>query len=244
MLNKTMPDLEQEKLDRTTLDVNRIKQILERSLTSNSLENEALGFFREIAALRGKNVDDTLSEMIAGTQKYLEAVNTHIEFDRDIPTDINKYADKLVKISEGIEACWDFFSIESQEFFINVAANFCCVADSKFKGWKGFLIRLRLIFPSLKQKQNLFKKYQESFLFIPKAVDRVTEVRKNKSILQLHQTGQSLLKRAKEINGNRDSLLPFLKHLGRDEQEQIEKNQAAMAWAKARLEEIKVKRNG
>lgn len=94
MLNKTMPDLEQEKLDRTTLDVNSIKQILESSLAFNSLEDDRLEFFREIAALRGKSVDDTLSEIMAGARQYLEAVNIHIEFKHDLPTDINKYMDE------------------------------------------------------------------------------------------------------------------------------------------------------
>jgi len=34
-----------------------------------------------------------------------------------------------------------------------------------------------------------------------------------------------------------------LKHLGRTPEEQLEKNKPAMAWAKARMEEIESKRN-
>ncbi len=241
MLNEIIWELEKDQFNETALDVNSIKQILESYLTSNGIEDEISEFFREVAALKGKSVDDTLLEMIAGTQKYLEAVNTPVEVKDDIPTNINKYADKLEKISVGIESCWDIFSQESRQFFINLALDLCR-ASSKFYGWRGILIRLRLFLPSIQQKEDLFKKYKDSFLFIPKAVDRAVELRGSKPTAQLQATAQSLLKRAKGISTAQETLLPYLRHLGRDEEEQLEKNQAAMAWAKARLEEIQSKR--
>ncbi|HEY9673111.1 MAG TPA: hypothetical protein V6D11_16835 [Waterburya sp.] len=243
MTNESMLDLEKEQLNETMLDTINIKQFFESYLTSNSLEDEATEFFREVAALKGKSVDDTLLEMIAGTQKYLEAIDIDIEFKNDIPTDINQYVNKLKKISVGIESCWDIFSEESHQFFISLAQNFCR-ASSKFKGWKGVLIRLQLLLPSIKQKENLFKIYKESFFFIPRAVNRAIELRESKTTVQLKSTALSLLKRAREISTKQQTLSPFLKHLGRNQEEQIAKNQAAMAWAKARLEEIKSKRNG
>jgi hypothetical protein len=243
MLNDIMLDLGKDQFNETALDVNNIKQILESHLTSNSLEDEISEFFREVAALKGKSVDETLLEMIIGTRKYLEAVNTPIEFRNDIPTDINKFADKLEKISVGIESCWDVFSPKSRQFFIDLAQDFCR-ASSKFQGWKGFLLRLQLLWHSIKQQENLYQKYKDSFLLIPRAVNRAIELRDSKPTTQLQATAQSLLERAKAISTTQQTLLPFLRHLGRDKEEQLEKNQAAMAWAKARLEEIKSKGNG
>jgi hypothetical protein len=242
MLNEIIWELEKDQFNETALDVNSIKQILESHITSNSLEDEISEFFREVAALKGESVHDTLLEMITGTQKYLEAVNTPIEFKNGIPIDVNKFADKLKNLSVGIEYCWDIFSQESHQFFINLAQEFC-EASSKFQGWKGLLIRWQLLFPSVRQKENLFKKYKDSFLFIPKAVNRAIELRNSKPTTQLHTTAQSLLEQAKAISKKQQHLLPFLKHLGRDTEEQIEKNQAAMAWAKARIEEIQTKLN-
>jgi hypothetical protein len=243
MINESMLNLEKEQLKETVLDTINIKQFFESYLTSNSWEDEVSEFFREVAALKNQSVNDTLLEMIAGTQKYLEAIDIDIEFKNDIPTDINQYANKLKKLSVGIESCWDIFSDESHQFFIGLAQNFCR-ASSKFKGWKGVLIRLKLLLPSIKQKENLFKIYKESFLFIPRAVNTAIELRESKTTVQLQSTAQALLKRAREISTKKPTLLPFLRHLGRNQEEQIEKNQAAMNWAKARLEEIKSKRNG
>ncbi|MBE9129736.1 MULTISPECIES: hypothetical protein [unclassified Coleofasciculus] len=242
MLNEIMPELKKEQLNETTLDVNNIRQILENPLAANSLEDEIAEFFREVAALKGQSVHDTLREMITGTQKYLEAVDTPIEFKNGIPTDINKFSDKLEKLSVGIEACWDVFSQDSRHSFINLAQEFC-EASFKFQGWKGLLIRLQLLFPSIRQRKNLFRKYKDSFLLIPKAVNRAIELRESKRTAQLQTTAQSLLERARVINQKQQALLPFLKHLGRTPEEQLEKNQAAMAWAKARMEEIERKRN-
>jgi hypothetical protein len=241
MLNEIICELEKDQFNETALDVNSIKQILESHLASNEIEDEISEFFREVAALKGQSAHTTVLDMITGTQKYLDAVNTPIEFKSGIPTDINKFVDKLEKISVGIESCWDIFSQESRQFFINLAQDFC-EASSKFQGWKGILIRLQLLFPSVRQKENLFKKYKDSFLFIPKAVNRAIELRDSKPTTKLHKTAQSLLEHAKAISKKRQVLLPFLKHLGRDTEEQLEKNQAAMAWAKARLEEIQSKR--
>lgn len=243
MLNSSVLKLETNQFNKTELDVNSIKQLFESQITSNSLEDEISEFFREVAALKGQSVHDTRLEMITGTQKYLEAVNTKIEFKNNIPTDVNKFADKLKNISLGIESCWDILSQESRHFFINLAHNFC-EASSKFQGWRGLLIRLQLFFPSIIQKENLFKKYQDSFLFIPKAVNRAIELRYSKSTTQLQKTAEILLERAKTIRKEQQYLLLNLKHLGRDTEEQIEKNQAAMAWAQARLEEIQNKQDG
>ena len=44
-------------------------------------------------------------------------------------------------------------------------------------------------------------------------------------------------------NSAKGILLPYL-NLGRTPEEQLEKNKPAMAWAKARMEEIKRKYNG
>ncbi|MDJ0736037.1 MAG: hypothetical protein QNJ47_18575 [Nostocaceae cyanobacterium] len=240
MFNGVIPALEKEQLNQTALNINSIKQVLESYLTSNSLEDEVDEFFREVAALRGKSVDDTLLEMRTGSQKYIEAVNTPVEFKNDIPVDVNKYSEQLQKLSEGIENCWDFFSQESQQFLINSASGFL-EAYSKFQGWKSLIIRAKLFLPSIQTKQNLYKKYKESFFLIPKAVERATDIRKLKSTSQLQATAQSLLQRVKNIN--QQKLSTYLTHLGKDREEQIEKNKPAMAWAKARLEKMKNQQN-
>lgn len=242
MLREIRLNLKEDKFNKTAPDIQSLKQILEDRLTSNSLEDEISEFFREVAALKGQSVHDLLSEMIIGTQKYLEAVNTTVEFKNGIPVDVNKFADKLENLSRGIESCWDIFSEESRYFFINLAKEFC-EASAKFQGWKGLLIRWQLFIPSLQQKDNLFKKYRDSFLKIPKAVNKAIEIRDSKTTAQLKKTAGYLRERTKELSEKQQSLLPSLKHLGRDKEEQIEKNQAAMVWAKARLKEIEGKRN-
>ncbi|WP_202224460.1 hypothetical protein [Okeania sp. KiyG1] len=182
--------------------------------------------------------------MMRGTKKYLEAINTEIEFKNDIPTDINKYVDKIEKLAGGIESCWDIFSVETRHYFVNIAYGFT-KASSQCNGWQGLLIRFRLILSSLQQKEDLFAKYQKSFLLIPKAVDRAIELRKSKSASKLWEKGQYLLNKGTEIdNSEKGILLPYLKHLGRIPEEQLEKNKPAMAWEKARMEEIKRKYNG
>lgn len=242
MLNEISSELEKEKLKEAAPDMSSIRQILETRLTSNSLQDEISEFFREVAALKDQSVHDTLNEMVKGTQKYLEAVNTPIEYKNGLPTDIDKFVDKIENISIGIEACWDILSPESRHFFIDRAKYFC-EATSKFKGWTGLLIRLKLFSPSLFRQENLFKKYKDSFLLIPKAVNRVIEIRGSKRTTQLEATANFLREQAREISKKQQYLLPYLKHLGRNTQEQIEKNQAAMAWAKSRMEEIERKRN-
>ena len=224
-------------------NIEKLESLLENYRSPNSLTDETQEFFREIAALKGQSVEETLQEMMAGTRKYLEATNTEIEFKNDIPTDLNKYVDKIEKLAGGIESCWDIFSVESHHYFINIAYGFT-KASSKCNGWQGWLIRFRLILPSLKQKENLFGKYQKSFWVIPKAVDRAIELRKSKSTSKLWEKGQYLLNNGTEIdNSEKGILLPYL-NLGRTPEEQLEKNKPAMAWAKARMEEIKRKYNG
>ncbi len=235
---------QQERLNESAADVNSIQSILNNYLNPHSLSDEIDEFFREIAALRGESVQDTIQKMKAGTHKYLEAVHTQISFDNDIPTDINLYVDKLDKLAEGIELCWDLFSDESRQFFMNLAYNFTCQVNSKFIGFKGFMIQFKLFIPSLKAQENLYKKYKDSFLLIPKAVDRAIELRKSKSTSQLWITAQALLKQVKTMNVKQpSSLLPYLKNMGRTPEEQLEKNQAAMAWAKSRLQELENQRN-
>lgn len=242
MLNGIHQDLQTKQIRLTTDDVTSIQRIFDSYHSSNSLEDEVSEFFREVAALKGQSVDDTLQEMIAGTRKYIEAVNTPIELKNDLPVDINTFAEKLQKLSEGIEICWDIFSEESKQSFINLAKDFC-LSYEKFQGWKSLLIRAKLFLPSIQQKQNLYRKYKDAFLLIPKAVKRAVDIRQGKSTFQLQQTAQSILKRAKNIE--LPKLLPIpSKYLGRSPEEQIEKNKPARAWAKARLEEIENKRNG
>ncbi|NEP81595.1 MAG: hypothetical protein F6K39_27600 [Okeania sp. SIO3B3] len=158
-------------------NIEKLKSFLENCLYPNSLTDEAQEFFREVAALKGQSVEETLQEIMAGTRKYLEAINTEIKFKNDLPTDINKYVDKIEKLAGGIESCWDIFSVETRQYFVNIAYGFT-KASYKFKGWQGLLIRFRLIFPSLQQKEDLFGKYQKYFWVIPKAVDRAIELRK------------------------------------------------------------------
>lgn len=240
MLNGVIPTLEREQLNQNALEIDSVKQVLESYLTSSSLEDEVDEFFREVAALRGKSVHDTLLEMRIGIQKYIEAVNTPIEFKNDIPIDVNKYYEKLDKLSEGIEYCWDLLSQESQQFFINSASGFL-EAYSKFKGWSSLRIRAQLFLPSIQKKQDLYRKYNQSFFLIPKAVKRAIDMRESKSTSQLQATAKSLLQRVKNIN--QQQISTYLNHLGKNTEEQIEKNQPAMAWAKARLETMKNQQN-
>ncbi|MGD1700177.1 hypothetical protein [Dapis sp. BLCC M229] len=243
MLNGLTSQQETEALKRTEENIEKVKSFLENCISPNSLSDEVQEFFREIAGLKGQNVEEILQEMMAGTQKYLEAINTQIEFKNDIPIDINKYVDKIEKLAAGIESCWDIFSGESRQYFTNIAYGFT-QASYKCNGWQGLLIRIRLILPSLQQQEDLFSKYQNSFWLIPKAVDRAIELRKSKSTYKLWEKGQYLLNKATEIdNSQKGILLPYL-NLGRTPEEQLEKNKPAMAWAKARMEEIKRKYNG
>jgi hypothetical protein len=245
MVNGTLLEKEPDRLCESTADVNSIQLILNSYLNPHSFSDEIDEFFREIAALRGESVENTIEQMKEGTRKYLEAVDTKISFEDDLPSDINLYVEKLEKLAVGIELCWDLFSDESRQFFINWAYQFTRQANSKFLGFQGFMIQLKLLIPSLKTQENLYKKYKDSFLLIPKAVDRAIELRKSKSTSQLWITAQTLLKQVKTMNVKQpSSLLPYLKHLGRTPEEQLEKNQAAMAWAKSRLQEIEDKRNG
>ena len=225
MINETLLEQQQDRLNESAADVSNIKSILNSYLNPHSISDEINEFFREIAALRGESVQDTIQKMKGGTRKYLEAVNTKIFFNDDIPTDINLYVDKLEKLAEGIEYCWDLFSDESRQFFINLAYNFTCQVNYKFTGFKEFRIRLKLFIPSIKAQENLYKKYKDSFLLIPKAVDRAIELRRSKSTSQLWIMAQDLLKQIKIMNIKQpSSLLPYLKHLGRTPEEQIEKN--------------------
>ena len=92
---------------------------------------------------------------------------------------------------------------------------------------------------------DLFNWPCEQNRLIPIAVDRAIELRRSKSASKLWEKGQFCLNKATEIDGSaKGILLPYLKHFGQTPEEQLEKNKPAMAWAKARMEEIKRKYNG
>lgn len=243
MVNNIALCKEKKRLDESAIDAKSIQHLLQAYLNPNSLDDEIQEFFREIAALKGKSVQDILKEMEQGTQNYLEAINMEVAFKHDIPTDIEKYVDKIKKLSEGIESCWDLFSEESHDFFIKLAYDFSCQYGIKLQGWRGLQVKLKLLLPSLKSGKNLFKDYQNSFLLIPQAVDRAVELRKSKSTSQLWSTAQNLLKQAKLTPVKQPKLSSFLKNLGQTPEEQIKNNQAAMNWAKERLQAIQTKLN-
>ncbi|MDB9513801.1 hypothetical protein PN499_21620 [Kamptonema animale CS-326] len=185
---------------KTIQDIETFKQTLENSLSSpNSLESEVGELLREVAALKGKNVIDTIAEMVAGANKYLEATRLTVEFDNnDFPVDINKYATKLEKYSQGIEECWDFFSHESQAFFIEIAKNFTVLAKSRFEGKGEWPLRIKLFLPSIYRQENLFEKYKASYLSIPKSVARARRLRKDKPTPNLQDALQAMIEREKE----------------------------------------------
>ncbi|NEP38480.1 MAG: hypothetical protein F6K35_04100 [Okeania sp. SIO2H7] len=231
-------DRKTEQINETALELERVKSFLESCIAPNSFSDEIKEFFRELAALKGKSVEETIQETMTGAKKYLEAVEIEITFKNDLPTDIDRYAEKLEKVAESLEFCWDILSWESRQFFINLAYNFTKVAASKLQGIKGLSIWLKLLLPSLQRQENLFEKYKYSLLLVPKAVDRATVLRQSKSTAKLQTTAELLLARAKGINTIGSSLLPYMKHFGRTPEEQLEKNQPALAWVKARLEQI------
>ncbi|MDY6782927.1 MAG: hypothetical protein SW833_10330 [Cyanobacteriota bacterium] len=241
MHDETMLDLKNEQMKESAIDLDSAQTLLELYLTPNSLKDEIDEFFKEIAALHSQSIHKTVEEMKTGTYKYLKAIDTPILYKGDLPKDINLYVEKLANLAEGIETCWDIFSPESRKFFAQLAYNFCQVRDNKFKGLRGLTIYLKLLLPSIKARENLYTKYKKSFLLIPKAVDRAVELREEKETSQLSEIAASLSKRAKEVLELRQKLLPHLKHLGRDREDQIQKNQAAMAWAKKRMREIEEK---
>lgn len=187
---------EREQLNRAALDIAKMKQALENYPVSDSVEDKLSEFIREVAALQGKdkNFQETIAELVIGSKKYVEAVNMHIVFGEDgIPKNIVKYSEKLQKLSEGIECCWDIFSHESHQYFFNLANSFC-EADSKFKGLEGILLGLKLFLPSILQKKNLFKIYRDSSLAIPQAVKRAMQLREGKSTIQLEASAKSILR--------------------------------------------------
>lgn len=242
MLN-TKPELEKNGFQEIETDLSQIKSFLENCLMSNSLEDRNREFFREIAALKGKSVQETLQEMMAGVQNYLTAVEISIQYknnDPDMPIDVNLLADKLQKLAQGIESCWDLFSLESRQFFMNLSYDFRLKSD-KFKGGSGLIIKLKLLWPSLRQGKNLFKTYRESYFLIPNAVDRAIQLRKSKSTLLLYSTGQELLRQGREID-KKSSLLSTATHFGKTPEEQIEKNKPLREWVQARMREIEKRR--
>lgn len=237
MVNGILSNIKREELNQGALEVNSVQALLNTYLIPNSVEDEVNELLREIAALKGKSVQDTLDEMRIGIEKYLQAINTPILFENNLPTDIDKYVNKLENLAQGIEICWDIFSLESRNFFIQLAYEFC-QARFKIEGWTGIVIKLKLCLRSILNRENLFHKYKNSFLLIPKAVDKAIEDRKDKSTSQLSNTAQLLLTRIQKANLKQETVFPFLKYLGQNREDQIRKNQAAMAWAKRRLEEI------
>jgi hypothetical protein len=238
----TILDISYEQLNGSTKELKNIQLIAAVYLTQNSLEDSAYEFFREISALKSQNIHDTLIEIITGTEKYLEAIKIKIEYDQEIPKNIDLYANKLQKIAEAIESCWDIFSPETHTFFINLAHDFA-QASNKFIGLQGLLLKIKLLLPSLSQQENLFKKYHQAILLIPQSVDKAVTLRKNKSTKILEETAQYLLAKVKEVEHKKNSLSSYMTNLGKTPEEQLAKNQKALVWAKKRLEEINNKRN-
>jgi hypothetical protein len=217
MLNGIELDRKTEQINQTALELERVKSFLESCIAPNSLSDEVNEFFREVAALKNQSVQDIKQETMAGIQKYLEAVEIEIAFKNDLPTDIDKYAEKLDKVAQGIESCWDILSLESRDFFINLAYAFTKIATSKLQGIRGLWTRFKLLSPSLKRQENLFEKYKSALLFIPEAVDRTMTLRQSKSAEKLEEKAEFLLRQAKG-----SSLLPYMKSIGADSQEQEE----------------------
>ncbi len=238
----TILDLSYEQLNGSTKELKNIQSIAAVYLTPNSLEDSAYEFFREISALKSQNIDDTLIEIITGTEKYLSAIKIKIEYDQEIPKNINVYLDKMQKISEAIESCWDIFSPETRDFFIHLANNFAQTGN-KFIGFQGLLLKIKLLLPSLYQQENLFKKYRQATLLIPQAIDKAVTLRKDKSTKILEETAQYLLNKVREEDHKKNTLSSYMTNLGKTHEEQLAKNQKAMVWAKKRLEEINNKRN-
>ena len=205
MLNGIELDRKTEQINETALELERVKSFLENCLHPNSLSDEVNEFFRELAALKGKSVQDTIQETMTGAQKYLEAVEIEIAFKNDLPTDIDKYAEKLDKVAQGIECCWDILSQESRDFFIHLADAFTKLATSKLQGIRGLWTRFKLRSPFR------FEKYKSALLFIPKAVDRTMTLRQSKSAEKLDKKAEFLLRQAKE-----SSLLPDMKSISAD----------------------------
>ena len=61
-------------------NIEKLQSLFKNYSSPNSLTDEAQEFFREVAALKSQSVEETLQEMMAGTRKYLEAINTEIDF--------------------------------------------------------------------------------------------------------------------------------------------------------------------
>lgn len=233
----------EDKFEDSVQDVLETQALLDDYLARNShsLTDEIDELFREIAALQGKSVVETVEAMRIGSKKYQDAIATHIVFENDLPIDINLYVEKIQKIAEGIESCWDLFSLESHNFFIQLSHGFL-QAGIRLEGWQGFCVRVKLFLPCLKNRNNLFFKYRNSFTLIPKAVNRSLALRQSKSTRILASTARELLEKLQYPHQEQPRLSSYLKNLGRDPEEQLRKNQPLMAWAKARIDEIEKKR--
>lgn len=243
MLNEKLTDLKKEQLDKAAQELNSIKETLEKQLNeqtySNPLKDELLEFFREIAALRGENIDKVLRETVEGIENYIEGTNIEVKFKLGLPTDINKYIKKVTSIAQGIEFCWDLFSEESHQYFIAIADAFL-KAYSKLKTWQKLVLKLKLLTPSILQGKNFFEDYKNASLAIPKAVAKSLEIRESKETKQLQVTAEALKNHiTSKAKSDLGGLSPYLKHLGVNREDQIRKNQDAMRWAETRLKEIR-----
>jgi hypothetical protein len=237
MCNIIQENLTQEGLRLSYGDFEVLEDIYNNN-TPDDLEDEISEFFREIAALQEKNVDEIKADIKLGMQNYLEAVNTKIEFNDDLPINIEQYFDKLEKIATGIEFCWDIFSPESKRFFIQLAQDYLELKQKRFSGFKGLILVLKLIVISWKSQKNLLHLYKRSFLLIPEAVNRAIQLRDSKPTKQLQEKIQLLRKQVHQLQPSPKKLHFQLSNLGKDTEDQIRKNQPAMAWAKKRLEEL------
>ena len=138
----------------------------------SSLQNEAHILFEKLAKVKGETVEETIENTETASRNYLQALEIEITFKNDLPTDINKYEEKLIKVASAIEYCWHLLSPESRDFFINLAYGFTKVTISISTGITGLTTWMKLFLPSIKQGENLFKKYKNAMLLIPKAVDK------------------------------------------------------------------------
>ncbi|MBD2578986.1 hypothetical protein [Oscillatoria sp. FACHB-1406] len=182
--------------------------MLEQAIEPNSLTDEIDEFFREVAALKGQNVRDTVEEMRVGTQKYLDAVNTPIDYKNELPENIPLYVSKIENIAEGIESCWDIFSPETQTFFILLSHYYYRARESNFKGLSGLTLKLKLLLPSIRVRSDLYHQYRNSFILIPQAVEKSLKLRDKKGTSKLAERAATLSQKIK-INLQPNSTLDF-----------------------------------
>ncbi len=71
MCSPIQQNLTKEELNLSSPDLDVLNSIYN---SPNGLEDEIFEFFREVAALQGKSVDETKADIKLGMQNYLEAI--------------------------------------------------------------------------------------------------------------------------------------------------------------------------